>query len=125
MTERIVEEFKNHLIEFLDELIEQFPTETGFVLGRVFLKDKIPPEHIINIFIKEILPIKQQIVDRNQDFFLRENALFSNLDPSNVNHFKKLWRSNALDAADRDAIWKWFDVFIFLVETYQKKKVAT
>lgn len=124
MTDKIIVQFKNHLIEFLDELIEQFPSETGFVLGRLFLKDQIPPERIMHVFIKDVLPHKQRIADRDQDFFLKHTpSLFNGLDPSNVNHFSQLWRSNQLDAGDREAIWRWFDVFVMLVEQYQKKKI--
>ena len=36
----ILQEFKNNLITFFDELIDQFPTEADLVIIRIFLKDR-------------------------------------------------------------------------------------
>jgi hypothetical protein len=37
----ILQEFKNNLISFFDELIDLFPTEPDLVIIRIFLKDQI------------------------------------------------------------------------------------
>ena len=47
----ILKQFKNTLICFLDELIGQFPSEGDLVIFRIFLKDRVPIENILNFFV--------------------------------------------------------------------------
>lgn len=119
---QILSEFKNGIISFLDELIEQFPEEGDLVIARIFLKDQIPIVDIMNNFILKLLPLEGQVKERNESFFLDNNLLFENIDKNKVNHFKRLWRSERLDRDDRNVIWKWYDSFIFLAKKYQKLK---
>ena len=120
---RTLRDFKNNLIQFLDELIEQFPTETDFIIGRVFLKDRISSEVMMNGFIKEVVPLKKMILERDEKFFLESNiSLFNGFDKNKVNHFKTLWRSSLLDEDDREIMWQWFSTFLLLAEQYQKLK---
>lgn len=122
--EIVLRDFRANMVTFLDELIEQFPSETDFILARLMVKDTISPEIIMSHFIKEILPYKDFIDKRDESFFMDSKAsLFGNLNTGNgrVNHFKLLWKSSALDTEDREIIWKWFDTFIFLAEQYKKK----
>ena len=121
----IMSEFHKNLINFLDELIEQFPHNKYFLTARIHVKDVIPVIDIINFFIQHILPHKEHITKRDADFFMNNSDLFSkNLDGKKlnqkdiINDFKKLWRSNALDKEDRQVLWKWVDSFVFLLEKY-------
>jgi hypothetical protein len=122
----ILKQFKNALIAFLDELIGQFPLEGDLVIFRIFLKDRIPIKDIINDFVLRILPLKELIVARDEDFFLNKCELFENIESTEkkgkINRFKKLWRSESLDDDDKKIVWEWFDSFIFLTEKYQKNK---
>ena len=121
---QIVQNFHTSLIHFLDELIEQFPMEDDIVLARLFLKNSIPPVTIINTFIKETLPLKECITNRDEDKFLNSDlSIFNSLNKNKVNHFKVLWKSSVLDDEDRQVIWRWFDTFIYLAEQYQKLKI--
>ncbi len=123
----ILQEFKNNLITFFDELIDQFPTEADLVIIRIFLKDQIPIDEVINIFINTINKdgqrFKKMIKDRNENFFLESN-IFDSISKTKVVHFKKLWRSNSLDDDDKKIIWKWIDSFVYLGEKYVKSKVG-
>ena len=119
----ILKQFKNALINFLDELISQFQSEGDLVIFRIFLKDRVPIVNVVNYFVLNILPIKQMIKDRNEDFFLNKFKLFEEIgNTGKVNRFKKLWRSSSLDEDDKGIIWEWFDSFIYLSEKYQKCK---
>lgn len=119
----LLTEFKNHVVNFLDELIDQFPNEPDLVIGRVFLNNQISPEIVMNTFIREVLPYKQGIKDRDESLFLEGKMIFFNdLDKSKVNHFKRIWKSAALDNNDRDIIWKWFDLFVYFAERYKQSK---
>lgn len=119
----LLTEFKNHVVNFLDELIDQFPNESDLVIGRVFLNNQISPEIVMNTFIREVLPYKQGIKDRDESLFLEGKMnFFNDLDKSKVNHFKRIWKSAALDNNDRDIIWKWFDLFVYFAERYKQSK---
>ena len=123
----ILQEFKNNLITFFDELIDQFPTEADLVIIRIFLKDQIAIAKVINIFNNTInkdgQKFKKMIKDRNENFFLESN-IFDSISKTKIVHFKKLWRSNSLDDDDKQIIWKWIDSFVYLGEKYIKCKLA-
>ena len=123
----ILQEFKNNLITFFDELIDQFPTEADLVIIRIFLKDQIAIATVINIFNNTInkdgQKFKKMIKDRNENFFLETN-IFDSISKTKIVHFKKLWRSNSLDDDDKQIIWKWIDSFVYLGEKYIKCKLV-
>ena len=122
---QVLSEFKNGLISFFDELIDQFPYEGDLLIIRIFLKDQIPIEDVINIFNnavnKENGKLKEMIKKRNEIFFL-ENNIFDSFSKNKVMHFKKLWRSGVLDDEDKKVIWKWIDSFVYLGDKYIKIK---
>ena len=121
----ILGEFKNNLITFFDELIDQFPSEPDLVIIRIFLKDQIPVEDIINVYNdtinKDNQKFKKMIRDRNELFFLESN-IFDSISKTKVVHFKRLWRSGSLDDDDKKIIWKWIDSFVYLADKYIKLK---
>ncbi len=119
---QILIKFKDKIIMFLDELIEQFPEEGDLVIIRIFMKDQIPIDTIMTYFIIKIIPLKEEVKNRDESFFLNNNILFDEIDKGKVNHFKRLWRSPQIDDNDKNIIWKWFDLFILYVQKYQKVK---
>lgn len=125
----ILKQFKKTLISFLDELIDQFPKEADLVIFRIFLKDRVPIVNIMNYFVLKILPLKEMVTERNEDFFMNHCSLFEDVqnqqNKGKINHFKKLWRSSLLDDEDKRVVWDWFDSFIFLTEKYQKSMIKT
>ena len=123
----ILQEFKNNLISFFDELIDLFPSEPDLVIVRIFLKDQIPIDEVINIFNSTINQdnnkFRKMIKDRNELFFLESN-IFDSISKSKVLHFKKLWRSEQLDDDNKQIIWKWVDSFVYLADKYIKAKTV-
>lgn len=118
---QILDDFHRNLIDFLDELIEQFSSEPNLILCRLFLKDRVPKQTIIETFINECFPHKDAILKRDDKLFIEQDLdLFRSFNQSNVNHFRKLWQSNILNEDDRKVMWDWLDSFIFLGEQYQK-----
>jgi hypothetical protein len=120
---KIMHEFRNQLINLLDELIEQFPEETDLFFIRIFMRDQIPVSDVLGRYIRDLLPLKQQIYERDSAFFLNNSILYTHGDVSDtkVNHFKQLWISNKLDDEDRDVIWQWMLVLTKLAEQYFQK----
>ena len=119
---QLMAEFRTQLVTFLDELIEQFPQEGDFVIIRIFIKDQVPVADVIGRFIRDLLPLKDQVKSRNQDFFLQNTILYTGASLANdtINHFKDLWLSKQLDENDREIIWRWMDLFINIAYKYQK-----
>ena len=121
----ILRDFQKGLIAFLDELIELLPSEGDLVVVRIFLKDQIPIQDVIQYFIKKILPLKDYVKNKDDNFFLQHNILFEltdngGIETGKINQFRKLWLSDLLDSEDRDTMWRWFDYFIKLSLKYQK-----
>jgi hypothetical protein len=115
----ILRQFKNGLVSFIDELIDQFPGEPDLVIIRIFVNDQVPIIDVMNHFVAKLLPMKTDIKDRNEKVFIESNVIFEALSKTKVNHFKALWRSGRLDDDDKQVVWKWFDSFVLLSERYK------
>lgn len=121
---KLLQTFKNQIINFLDELIQQFPEEAEFVIIRIFVKDQIPLGDVLGRFIKECLPHHDQIAKKDQSFFLESDIIVSALGGSKMGadvmeKLKCLWLSNRLDEEDREMIWKWLALFFKIAATYK------
>jgi len=123
-----IQEFRNQLVDFLDELIEQFPRESQFVIMRIFIKDQVPAIDVLGRFIRDVLPHKEHIQKRDYDFLIKNSIFyaqnsassnqFKNSSVQKIDHFSELWKSNQLDDEDRKIIWDWLDVFVELASKY-------
>ena len=119
-----MQEFRSHLVQFLDELIEQFPNEPNFVIIRIFIKDQVPVADVIGRFIRDILPFREQAKKRDDKFFIEHHFLYMSnnelqkVGKGNIDHFTKLWQSDALDENDRQVIWDWVDLFMEIANKY-------
>ena len=118
--EKLLIFFKNQFIQFLDELIAQFPNEADLVIVRIFFKDQIPIREVITYAIKELLPFENEINNHDDRFFLKNDDLFTGLSGNKVIHFKRLWQSDQIDSEDRDVIWAWFESFVKIAKKYQR-----
>lgn len=119
----LMQKFRDQLVTFLDEIIEQFPTECDFVLIRMFIKDQIPVHDILGRFIRDILPLKEHVEKKEETFFLNNTLLYTggNISDEKINHFQDLWQSDKLDPDDRETIWTWMECFIKISDCYFKK----
>ena len=114
--------FKVNLIEFIDSTIEQFPQETDLLLVKTFLTEFCSPVEIMQYFCNKLLTpdIIKMIDNRNEEFFLKNDSLFSDIDASNqskVFHFKNLWRHANKD--QKEVIWQWILKFRKIAEIYR------
>lgn len=123
MSTDLLVEFKKQLISFFDELIEQFPSESDFIVIRIFLKDQIPIKTIMDTFIfymnKNDQEFKKMVKHRNDAFFLEHN-IFDAFGKSGVNNIKSLWLSEQIDDETKTVIWQWVDMFVGLSDRYAK-----
>lgn len=110
--------FQKNMIEFLDELSDQFEEEGDLVIFRFFISEQIPLETLMDKFITYIHPHKEMIRDRNDKFFLERDNIFGSSPQEKVIHFKKLYL--LMSTEDKATLWSWFDVFIQISEKYKR-----
>ena len=126
--QQVLHEFKNNLIAFIDELIDQFPREPDLIIARIYLKDQTDIKDVMEIFTHNINKndqiIKKMLKERNEVYFLENNSIFENVDKTKLAYFKKIWRSPDLDKENKNIIWKWIDSFIFFSDKYIKLKTT-
>lgn len=116
---QILRHYKNTLIEFLDELIDMFPSEEDLIIIRFFLNDQVPIEDVVKHTYTHLVPLKPLIQSRDDKFFLENQVLFQDINDDNkVNHFKKLWLNPSITSEDREIMWRWFELLVALAEKY-------
>jgi hypothetical protein len=119
---KLLSVFKSNLIEFIDSTIEQFPQETDLLLVKTFLTEFCSPVEIMQYFCDKLLTpdIIKMVDERNEEFFLKNDSLFSDIDPENQNkvfHFKNLWKHANKD--QKEVIWQWILKFRRIAEIYR------
>jgi hypothetical protein len=112
----IMEVFKRNMMEFIDELVEQYPKEGDLIVIRFFLSEQTPTETLIQQFISRVLPHRERIEKRNEIFFIENDNIFGASPKDKVLHFKKLYITMNND--DRKTLWSWFDSFVSLADKY-------
>lgn len=113
---QILHDFKKSLILFLDELVETFPKESDFILLRILVKDQLPVQIIMDSFIEDIAHVRKQIVNKDDDFFIKGNTVFSKIGKEDT--FRKLWTSSEMSHENKQETWKWFEQFVLFAEKY-------
>lgn len=116
---KILKQFKKSLIDFMDELISQLPEQSDLILARIFLKDQVPIKEVMDWFIEQLQDVREQIKERDEQYFMSNQSIFNKISQNKVNNFKTLWRGY-LDDETKDTIWKWLDSFVFLADKYIK-----
>jgi len=120
---RILNLFRENIVEFFNELIEQFPEEGDLIIIKLFLETQIPITDIMNIFNIHINAddclLKKMVKDRNDKFFIEHN-LFDIFGKEKVGHFKNLWQSETMTSELKDVIWSWVECFIKLGDAYMQ-----
>ena len=123
----ILKEFKKNLTAFIDELIDQFPTEEDLIALRIFFNDQVDIKKVMETFThnlnKDEHKLKEYIKDNNDSFFIDGFTIDYLGEPKTIN-VKKIWRSPRLDQEDTQVIWKWIDGFVYLSDKYAKNKTC-
>mgnify|MGYP003704893461 CR=1 FL=1 len=113
--------FNTKVEEFGKELITSFPNIKQFATfksGFTFLKnlDVKKPQEIFNTYIYS--EYKTQILNRNEEFFLKNNIKISSSRVEYwfdfIDHIRGIWKD--LDDENKDVIWKYFHLLITLNE---------
>lgn len=114
--------YKKKLIEFIDALIERFSSEGDLVILKIFLQEQIPIEDVVKILSSRLIPHKNMITERDENFFLQETDIFSGVSNNTVSYCKNIWLSPGMTKDDKEMIWTWFNLLLMLSEKYINSK---
>jgi hypothetical protein len=118
MSLTILKDFHATLINFVDELIGQFPQEGDLIVFRIFIKDKIPIHDLVIHLVSRVANCRDKLDNRDERFFLEEESMFEGANKSKILNLKTLWRSPDLDSEDKACIWQWVISLIGLADKY-------
>ena len=112
----ILSAFNNTLIEFADDLILVFPDDNDLKVYKnsLILLQKTNPRKVQIIFHTYIINYKDQILNKDEDFFINDNY-DSVKDEKNIvliDRPKNYWSN--ISNSNKDKIWKYFEILISL-----------
>ena len=107
--------FNNQIDNFLDDLMVVCPNEKefGMLKNGISIVKKTNPRIILNQFSEIIIPYKEQLLLRNDSFFIVRNfqddfaTVSSDYISKVTNKLKSLWESDLTDD-DKGKIWDYF-----------------
>lgn len=119
--------FNNQIDNFLSDLIYVFPKEKEFSMLKngISLVKKTNPRIILNQFNEIIIPYKEQLLLRNDSFFIVKDfqedfaSVSSDYISKVTNKLKALWETGLTDD-DKKKIWDYFQSLISLAELASK-----
>lgn len=113
--------FNEQVLNFLNEISSLFPEDKAlktFYHTVEFMK-KTNPREIMTQFKSFIYPYKSQILSKDESFFLNNSfsdSIKDNESISEMVRIKTIWTSGKLSEKDKDCIWNYFKVFIYLID---------
>lgn len=117
MDKNICIQFNKIVNNFLDELQQILPEEKDIVIfkSQVDITIMINPNKILNSFIKYVYPYKQNIMEKNESFFLGDGVSIQQDYMSNAIHLTDLWKTKLSDT-NKEIVWKYFQVMTIIAE---------
>ena len=116
MNDRILSNLRTNLKKFFDDMKNRFPTEPSFVIASLAIENQFPMEDAIGYIKEYVLPVKDKILQKDEQFFLSGNKFLSKLNPTSVDGFRDRWLQLSKD--DKEVVWRYFEVFVKLAERY-------
>ncbi len=115
----ILQKFKTGLVEFIDELMNWMPTDEELLATRILINDQMPIIFLMEKFIEHLLPLENQIANREEEFFLNDPQVFGNVkDQNKILSLKTLWTNPEFTKSDKEKAWKWMDFFVKCIKLY-------
>lgn len=119
MSTEVLAKFRTQLLNFMDELIQQFPEETDFVMFKLFLSNQMPIQTAIELFQKQLdrneKCVRTMIKSRNEKFFFEESN-FPFVSGEKMKRMVELWKD--LESGDKDVMWSWIDSLVSISDKY-------
>ena len=117
--------FNEQILNFLQEMSSLFPEDKKLstFYHTVEMMKKMNPREIMNQFRDYVTPFRQQILSRDESFFLQSDFSDKVVDNNSISEMlrvKHIWNSGRLTAKDKECIWNYFKVFIYLIDREYK-----
>ena len=119
--QKILEQLKSQVIELLDDLSNICNNDQDILMVQVIFSS-IDPEKLMTGFIEWVYPWKNFILQKNEEFFEKNDHIFGPLPVDKVEKFKVKFKDGTFDNDDKETIWEYFNIFIKLIEKYNKIK---
>ena len=140
---KILTSFKKNLVDFFDELIQQFPRDSELIIIRTFIQHQAIIDLLMKKFTTSInksvsinnkqVQVRTLISTRDESLFINHNLFFfcekdhddntpesRTINKDNANHFKTLWLSGRLDKDDKEVVWNWLNSFVELADKFTR-----
>ncbi len=107
---------------FIEEIYELFPNNKDVILfkEKFNILKSINSQLIIDYFIKFIYPLKESILNEDENFFIEGGGQEELKDKNGLNirdNLKGLWESH-MSEDNKIIVWKYFKTFVLLCEKY-------
>jgi len=119
---KILGQLSTQVLNLLDDLLCICPNEPDILLVRLFFENQVDPETLMKGFITWVYPWKNYIEEHNERYFEENDHIFGPLPSDKVEYFKIKMKDGTFDSDDKEVIWAYFEVFISLIEKYNKLK---
>jgi hypothetical protein len=113
--------FNEQVLNFLQEMKDLFPDDkklSSFYHTVEFMK-KTNPREIMVQFKNLVYPFKDKIIAKDESFFITSDFSDSVKTDSSISEMlriKEIWNSNRLNTHDKECVWNYFKVFIYLID---------
>ena len=122
LTFKVLNQLQEQVLNLLDDLLSICPNEPDILLVRLFFESQVDPEMLMKGFITWVYPWKNYIKQHNERYFEENEHIFGPLPVDKVQYFKEKMKDGTFDEDDKEIIWEYFEVFISLVDQYNKLK---
>lgn len=122
--ERLCFELHKELLHFTDRvenILDVHHLNSDDIIYIKFFLSNINANNVMQHVIKNILPWKKQIQERDDQFFYKNKEIFGKLPETKVNYFSDMWMSEKFEEDDKNEFWDFFDTFITFAEVYKKE----
>lgn len=112
--------FVNQLNSLCSELSDMYPEDVDIKMAKTSIDTmkKMNPKVIYNTFSQYVYPFKDQILNRNEDFFLNMDfSKINGVEATNmmtVMNLKKYW--GTMSDQTKECMWQYFGVLIKLCD---------
>lgn len=113
-------QLKTQVLNLLDDILIICPNEPELILVRIYFDVKTAPEILMKGFIKYVYPWKEHIKQRDEIFFEKSENIFGTVPNNKISYIKNKIKDGTFDEQDKKIIWQYFDIFIKIIEKYNK-----
>ena len=114
---------------FINDIYRLYPSNNEIIVFKesYFLIKQVNSNLILEYFITYIYPHKDQILEKDEAFFLEgggQEVLSETSELRFRDNLKNLWENN-MSAENKEIMWKYFKVFVLLCEKYILESISS